>query len=225
MDFIHRISVSHKVHPKIFRIKNINDWDSRGIYGKEIAKFLEEDFKIRETLKRKLKDCGVERIEIERFPDKITVIISSARPGLIIGRGGAGTEDIKRVLAKEVYKNNKKIFPKDLKIEVREIKDVFAHPSVVAEWISQRLEKRMPFRRVIKQALEKVMETKGVKGARIGVAGRLGGTEIARAEWVKKGNLPRQTIRADIDYGVAEARCSYGTIGIKVLIYKGEKLQ
>ncbi|PIW92003.1 MAG: 30S ribosomal protein S3 [Candidatus Nealsonbacteria bacterium CG_4_9_14_0_2_um_filter_37_38] len=220
--------MTHKVHPKAFRIKEISDWNSRGFYSKNLAKFLEEDFRVREILKRKLKDCAVEKIEIERFPTKINIIISSARPGLIIGRGGSGAEEIKKILAKEIFQNSRKTkkttpSPREIKIEIKEIRNVWASPNLVAEWIAQRLEKRTRYRRVLKQVLDKIIVTKGVKGARVEVSGRLDGTEIARSEWLGVGKLPRQTIRADIDYGFGEAHCTYGIIGIKVWIYKGEK--
>lgn len=220
--------MSHKVHPKVYRIKNMADWDSRGVYyGKNFPQNLKEDFQIRKVLEKKLKDCGVDRVELERYPGKINIIITSARPGLIIGRGGSGAEELKKILVREISrtrKENKAVSPKDVNIEIKEVKDVWASPRLVIDWIVQRLEKRMPFRRVIKQALEKTMTAKEIVGARIEVSGRLDGAEISRTEWVQKGNLPRQTIRANIDYGFGEAHCSYGLIGIKVWIYKGEEI-
>jgi len=210
--------MTHKVHPKIFRIKDLADWDIRWLSKKEFPKYLEEDFKIREFLRKKLGKIGVERIEIERFPGKINVIISSARPGLIIGRGGGGVEELKKELVEKALKEKKEI-----KIEIREVRDPWASVSLAAQWISQQIEKRTPFRRVLKQALYKIMAAKGVQGARVEVAGRLDGKEIARTKWLKKGRLPRQTIRADIDYGQDRAYCTYGVVGVKVWIYKGEK--
>ena len=232
--------MTHKVHPKIFRIKEISDWNSRGFYNRNLAKYLEEDFKIRELIRKRLKDCALDSIEIERFPGKINVIINTARPGLIIGRGGRGVEEIKKNLEKEIFLSAPSFKPKEgtkraslkkenrklpeIKIEIKGIREIWASPNLVVEWIAQRLEKRIHFRRVIKQTMDKIMSVKTVKGARIEVSGRLGGVEIARKEWLQKGNLPRQTIRADIDYGSGFARCSYGVIGIKVWIYKGERL-
>jgi len=210
--------MGHEVHPKAFRIKEITDWNSRGFYKKKLPEYLEEDFKIREFLKKRIGKLGIEKIEIERFPGKITVIISSARPGLIIGRGGEGIEELRKQLEKELVKGKKEI-----KIEIREVKNPWASASLAAQWVAQQIEKRTPFRRVLKQAIDKIMVTKGVEGCRVEVAGRLGGVEIARTEWLKRGRLPRQTIRADIDYAKAEALCTYGIIGIKVWIYKGEK--
>jgi len=210
--------MGHRVHPKIFRIKDLANWDSRWLIKKEFPKYLEEDFKIREFLEKKLGKLGIERIEIERSPGKINVIISSTRPGLIIGRGGGGVEELKKELENKTIKEKK-----DLKIEIREVKDLWASAPLVAQWVAQQIEKRVRYRRVLKQALAKITATKGVQGARVEVAGRLDGVEIARTEWLKKGRLPRQTLRADIDYGQARAFCTYGVVGVKVWIYKGEK--
>ena len=211
--------MSHKVHPKAFRLRNSSDWDSRWLNKKKTPQYLEEDFKIRVFLEKKLKDCAVQNVEIERFYGKLTVIINSARPGLIIGRGGKGAEDLKKEIDK-VLKSKA-----ELRVEIREIKNVWTSAPLANQWIAQQLEKRMPHRRVIKQAMEKIMFNKDVMGARIEVSGRLGGSEIARREWLKKGRLPRQTLRAVIDYAQGEAFCAYGVIGIKVWIYKGEKFE
>ncbi len=212
--------MSHRVHPKSYRIKELADWDSRWFDKKKTSQYLEEDFKIREFLQKKIGKFGVERIEIERFPGKIIIIISSARPGLIIGRGGGGVEELKKELEKEVLKTRGN---RELKIDIREIKDPWSSAALSAQWMAQQIEKRVPYRRVLKQALEKITAARGNKGARVEVAGRLDGKEIARREWLKKGNLPRQTIRANIDYAQARAYCTYGVIGIKVWIYKGER--
>jgi len=215
--------MSHKVHPKSFRLRNSQDWSSRWLSKKKTSEYLEEDFKIREFLTKKLKDCAVENIEIERFPGKVNIIINSARPGLIIGRGGKGAEDLKKEIERVIH--SKKVERRELRIEIREVRNVWASASLSAQWVAQQLERRMPHRRIIKQALEKIMANKEVQGARIDVSGRLGGNEIARREWLKKGRLPRQTLRAVIDYHQAEAFCSYGVIGVKVWIYKGEKFE
>jgi len=212
--------VAHKVHQKIFRIRETADWNSRWLAKKaDFTKFLREDFRIREFLKKKLILAGLERIEIERSPGKVNVIVTCARPGVIIGRGGEGIEELKRNLEKIIHKNGRA----ELKLEIKEVKDPWAKANLVSQWIAQQLEKRVPYRRVLKQALDKIIASKEVQGAKIEVAGRLDGVEIARREWLKKGKLPRQTIRADIDYGTAEAFCTYGVIGVKVWIYKGEK--
>jgi len=212
--------MAHKVHPKSYRLRDLNDWDSRWFNDKKLAQNLEEDFKIREVVMKKIGKMAVAKIEIERFAGKINLIISSARPGLIIGRGGEGIENLKRELEKKVFKVSPK---KDLKLEIKEIKDPWSSAALSGQWIAQQIERRMPHRRVIKQTMEKIMGSKSNKGARIEMTGRLGGTEIARREWLQKGNLPRQTLRADIDYAQERAFCTYGTIGIKVWIYKGER--
>jgi len=214
--------MTHRVHPKAFRIKEISNWNSRGFYRKPAIE-LEEDFKIREFLKKKIGRLGVEKIEIERFLGKIIIIISSARPGLIIGRGGGGIEELRKEL--DVTLPPPKEGKRELKIEIKEIKDPWASAVLAAQWIAQQIEKRIPPRRVLKRALDKITVSKAVKGARVEVSGRLGGAEIARRQWLKKGKLPRQTLRADIDYAQEEAFCTYGVIGVKVWIYKGEKFE
>lgn len=211
--------MAHRVHQKIFRIKELTDWNSRWLGKKNFVRNLKEDFKIREFLKKRLEKIGLERIEIERFPGKINIIISSSRPGLIIGRGGEGVEKLTKELQKIIGKERKQ----DLRIEIREIKNPWLSAAFVSQWMASQIEKRVAYRRVLKQALEKISAQKEVIGCRVEVAGRLGGAEIARREWLKKGRLPRQTLRADIDYGQAEAHCTYGTVGTKVWIYKGEK--
>jgi small subunit ribosomal protein S3 len=208
--------MAHRVHPKIFRIRGLENWDSRWV-DKKISQNLEEDFRIREFLKKKLGKIGIEKIEIERFPGKINIIISSARPGLIIGRGGQGVEELKRELESIVVRK------KEVRIEIKEVKNPWLSAALSAQWVASQIEKRMPYRRILKQIIEKIMFQKGVHGCRVEVAGRLDGAEIARREWLKKGLLPRQTLRADIDYAQAEAHCTYGVVGVKVWIYKGEK--
>ena len=215
--------MAHKVHPKVFRIRGIGDWLARGFYGKKIAKGLAEDFRIREFLNKKLATMAVEKIEIERSSGKINIIIASARPGLIIGRGGKGIEELKRELEKKIKSSASQEFKRELRIEIVEIKDPWTSASLSAQWIAQQIEKRLPYRRVLKGSLEKIIAHKQIQGARIEMAGRLDGSSIARREWLRKGQLPRNTIRADIDFATATAHCSYGSVGIKVWIYNGEK--
>ncbi|MDD5145807.1 MAG: 30S ribosomal protein S3 [Candidatus Pacebacteria bacterium] len=214
--------MSHKVHPKVFRIREIADWDSRWLNKKRYPAYLEEDFKIRKFLDKKLARVGVEKIEIERSFGKLNVIISSSRPGLIFGRGGSGIEELKKEIEKKLLKKIDGKIP-ELKLEIKEIRNPMMSATLSAQAVAQQLEKRTPYRRVLKQAIEKIMAEKEVKGVRIEAAGRLDGVEIGRTEWLQKGQLPRQTIRANIDYGTAEAACTYGRIGIKVWMYKGEK--
>ncbi len=221
--------MTHRVHPKVFRIKEITDWDSRGFYQKNFPANLEEDFKIREFLGKKLGKIEVAKIEIERFPEKINIVISSARPGMIIGRGGGGVEELKRELEAILKFTTPALGAgtrkRELKLEIREVKNPWASASLAGQFIAQQIEKRIHHRRVLKQALDKIMAVKGVEGARVEVAGRLNGVEIARTNCLKRGKLPRQTIRADIDYAKSRAYCTYGVIGIKVWIYKGDKFE
>ena len=213
------------------RIRETADWLTRGFYSQSFPEFLKEDFAIRKFLEKKLAGMGIEKIEIERFPGKVNIIIFSGRPGLIIGRGGEGVEILKKAMIKIIsrdrtVKSSSKSLPKEeVRIEIREAKDMWSSAAVVGQSIAQQLEKRTPFRKVMKGAIEKVMAQKGVEGVRVEVAGRLNGVEISRREWLGKGRMPRQTIRAVIDYAQARAYCTYGVIGIKVWIYKGEKFE
>jgi len=215
--------MSHKVHPKVFRINEVTDWDSRGFYKKNFPEYLKEDFEIREFLRKKLKNMGVEKIEIERFPRKLNIIITSARPGFIIGRGGGGVGELKKELERIISKNRED--KKELGIEIREIKDPWLSAALASEWIAQQIEKRVHHRRVLKRALDKITAHKAVQGARVEVAGRLNGVMISRTEWLKKGRLPLQSLRAVIDYAKARAYCTYGVVGVKVWIYKGDKFE
>jgi small subunit ribosomal protein S3 len=222
--------MSHKVHPKSFRIRGMKDWASRGFYEKDFASYLEEDFEIREFIEKRIKKFGLDGIEIERSLSKVNIVISTARPGLVIGRAGEGVERLKRELKQRLlkvksssYKN--KALKTELKIEIREIKNVWLSAPIVAQFMAAQIKKRTAFRRVLKSTLSKVIGQKGVKGARLEVSGRLNGVSIARREWLQQGLLPRQTLRADIDYARDTAFCGYGSVGIKVWIYKGEKFE
>ncbi|MFH1451064.1 MAG: 30S ribosomal protein S3 [bacterium] len=223
--------MSHKVHPKAMRIKETADWNSRGFYKKNFPEFLKEDFEIREFLNKKLSGMAVEKVEIERSRGRVRVIISSARPGLIIGRGGEGAETLKKAIVRIIRRSTpanptlKKALKKEIMIEIREVKDVWSSAALVGQMIAQQIEKRTPFRRVMKDAIEKVIGQKEVQGVRVELSGRLNGVEISRSEWLQKGRLPRQTIRAVIDYALVRAYCTYGVIGVKVWIYKGEKFE
>jgi small subunit ribosomal protein S3 len=211
--------MAHKVHPKIFRINGLEDWFSRWFNQKNFSKNLEEDFKIRKFFEKNFKESWIEKIEIERFADKLTIFIFTARPGLLIGRGGKGIEDLKNRIEKEIFGGKKE----GIKLEIKEVKDFWSSASLVAQVVASQIEKRIPFRRAVKQALDRVITYKGVEGVKIEISGRLNGAEIARTEWLAKGRLPRHTLRADVDYSIKEANCSYGTIGVKVWIYKGNK--
>ncbi len=215
--------MSHKVHPKAFRLESVGDWFSRWIDKKNFASSLKEDYLIRKFLEERLTDHGIESIEIERFARKTTVVINSSRPGLIIGRGGSGIEVIRKALLSHIEKNFPNKEKGELRLEIREIRNPWESASLTAQYVAQGLEKRMPFRSVMRQSLGKVEMNKGVQGVRIRVSGRLGGADIARSEKVSVGRLPLQTIKADIDYGTAEAKTTYGIVGVKVWIYKGDK--
>ncbi len=218
--------MSHKVHPKSFRIRGADDWNIRGFYGKRMSQYLQEDFLIKDFLREKLIDASVANIEIEHSANKLNVIIETARPGLIIGRGGNGIEvlkkEIENKIAKKIKKNSTK---REIKLEIKEVKNPWISSALVAQIIASQIEKRMPFRQVLKKAIERVITNREAQGIRIEVSGRLNGIEIARREWLSQGKLPRNTLRADIDYAQAEAHCTYGKIGIKVWIYKGEKFE
>ncbi len=212
--------MSHKVHPKAYRINGTEDWNIRGFYGKKMPEYLTQDFLIKDFLRRRLAEASIANIEIEHSANKLNIIIETARPGLIIGRGGTGAEELKKMVEKVAG-----LGKTEIRIEIREIKNPWVSAALVAENTAQQIEKRIPFRQILKKSIEKVMSNKEVKGIRIEVAGRLNGIEIARKEWLRQGRLPRNTIRADIDYAFNEAHCTYGKIGVKVWIYKGEKFE
>jgi len=227
--------MAHKVHPKSFRIKGTEDWNIRGFYGRNMHHYLEEDFLIKDFLRKKLVEASVANIQIEHSASKINVIIETARPGLIIGRGGEGIDVLKKEIENKIQRKLKRpISGKtstgksagiEIKIEIREVKNPWISSALVVQMSAQQIEKRMPFRQVLKKSIERVMTNREVKGIRMEVSGRLNGIEIARREWLSQGRMPRNTIRADIDYAQGEAQCTYGKIGIKVWIYKGEKFE
>ncbi len=217
--------MSHKVHPKSFRIKETEDWNIRGFYGRKMPQYLEEDFLIKDFLRKKLIEASVANIQIEHSANKLNVIIETARPGMIIGRGGNGVEALKKEIENKIQRKLTNKTKREIKIEIREIKNPWISSALVAQMSAQQIEKRMPFRRVLKKSIERVMTNREAKGIRIEVSGRLNGIEIARREWLSQGRLPRNTIRADIDFAQDEAQCTYGKIGIKVWIYKGDKFE
>ncbi|MSU60491.1 MAG: 30S ribosomal protein S3 [Candidatus Staskawiczbacteria bacterium] len=221
--------MTHKVHPKSFRIRGMEDFNIRGFYGKKMPEYLEEDFLIKDFLRAKLIEASVANIQIEHSNNKLNIIIESARPGLIIGRGGEGVEVLKGIIEKKIQnkksaiKNPSAKVKRVIKIDIKEIKNPWTSSALVGQMAAQQIEKRIPFRQVLKRSMERVMQNKEIKGIKMEVAGRLNGTEIARSEWLKQGRMPLGTIRADIDYAHTEAHCTYGSIGVKVWIYKGDK--
>lgn len=208
--------MGHKISPTSFRIGINKDWLSRWFGRGKYVRYLKDDVGVRDFLSRRLKGMAVDRVELERGADTINILIYTARPGLIIGRGGTGAEELKTSLHKLL---KKKI---SVRVEIQEIKNPESSASIMAESIVDQIEKRIPYRRIMKQTISKMIANKDVKGVKIQIGGRLDGAEIARSEHLEEGNLPLQTIRADIDFARATAITTYGTIGVKVWIYKGE---
>ena len=212
--------MAHKVHPKIFRIKNLSDWQSQWFSVRKYRENLEKDYRIREFIKKQLKAAAIDEVIIKRTANAIQILVKAARPGIIIGRGGTGIQDVKKEVIKKIFKG--KVKGIDIKIDVEEIRKSETHATIVARGVAEQLERRMPFRRVLKQTVEKVSQNPDVKGIKVRVSGRFNGSEMARTEWLRKGNLPLQTIRANINYAQENAYTIYGVIGVKVWIYKGE---
>lgn len=213
--------MSHTVHPYSHRLGIIRDWRSRwfGTRG-QYQEFLKVDVLLREFLIKRLRGMYVDSIEMERGQNSYRVIIRTARPGMIIGRNGEGMTKLKSDVMKQLSKIKVEL-PRDIKIDVEEVKDPESHAAIVAYMVAEQIEKRMPFRRVMKMMIEKVMASKNVKGVKIALSGRLGGAEMSRSESIKQGQIPLQTFRADIDFAREKAYLS-GVIGVKVWIYRGE---
>ena len=207
--------MGQKVNPHGLRVGVIKDWDSKWYADAEFSDYLVEDYNIRKFLKKKLYSAGVSKIEIERASDRVKVIIYTAKPGVVIGKGGAEIEVTKKELAKLTDKN--------VMVDIKEIKRPDRDAQLVAENIAQQLENRVSFRRAMKSCMGRTMKS-GAMGIKTCCSGRLGGADIARAEFYSEGTIPLQTLRADIDYGFAEANTTYGKVGVKVWIYKGEIL-
>ena len=207
--------MGQKVNPHGIRLGIVKNWDANSYADKDFADNLHEDIKIRDYLKKSLMQAGVSRIETERSKNRLKITIHTAKPGMVIGRGGAGIEQIRTGL--------KGYTTKRVDINISEVKQPDLDATLVAENIAQQLERRIAFRRAMKQAVGRTMRL-GAKGIKIACAGRLGGAEIARKEAYREGSIPLHTLRADIDYGTAEAHTTYGRIGIKVWIFKGEVL-
>lgn len=210
--------MGHKVNPKGLRIGITTNWRSRWFGGKEYAKNLKEDLQIRRFVMNRWKSAAISDVEIERSAGTLKLIIKTSRPGVLIGRGGTGIEDISRMIKKEYFPGRKI----DLKIEAQEIKQFEENASLVSQQIAEQLEKRIPFRRILKSTIEQVMKSKNVKGVKVEMSGRLGGADMSRREWLSKGSIPLHTLRADIDFARGTARTTYGAIGIKIWIYKGK---
>ena len=208
--------MGQKISPTSLRLGINKDWASRWFGGRKYTDFLKDDLKVRAFLEKKLKNMGIDKVELERGTDALNVIIHTSRPGFLIGRGGTGIVELKSQIHK-VLKNKGSI-----RLEIQEIKNPEFSAKIMAESIVDQIEKRTPVRRILKQTLSKIMSNKQAKGAKIMMGGRLDGAEIARSEHLEEGSLPLQTLRADVDYAKDTAHTTYGTVGVKVWIYKGE---
>lgn len=207
--------MGQKVHPKALRLGIIRDWDARWFAKKDFARLLHEDLQLRDYIKKKLYDAGISRIEIERAANRLTVNIHAAKPGMVIGRGGTAVEALRQELERRTGRQ--------VSLNIIEVKVPELDAQLVAESVAAQLSKRIAFRRAMKQAAARVMRA-GAKGVKIMVSGRLGGAELARTEWTAEGSVPLHTFRADVDYGFAEAPTTYGQIGVKCWINRGEVL-
>jgi small subunit ribosomal protein S3 len=207
--------LGQKVHPIGFRLGYSKVWNSRWFADKDFSKFLQEDKTIRGFLKKRLYEAGIARLEIERAANKAKIIIFTARPGIVIGKKGAQIEALKKEL--------EKIIQREVIIDIQEVRKPEIEAQLVAENVAQQLERRVAFRRAMKKAVNSALKF-GAKGIKITCAGRLGGAEMARTEWYREGRVPLHTLRADIDYGFAEASTTYGIIGVKVIMFRGESL-
>ena len=214
--------MSHTVHPYSHRLGIIRDWKSRWFGVKEKYKdFLKADIMLREYLHKKLRGFYISGVEIERGAKSFRIVIKTSRPGLLIGKSGEGAVSLKNEINRFLKKRRLESGG-ELKLDIEEVRSPESNAAIVAHMIAEGLEKRLPFRRVMKQSIEKVMANRDVKGVRVYLGGRLGGAEMARSEDLKKGRVPLQTFRADIDFAREKAHMTYGDIGIKVWIYRGE---
>lgn len=207
--------MGQKVHPIGFRLGINRNWDSRWFAGKEYSHFVLEDYRIRKFLKKRVFQAGVARIEIERAASKVRIRMHTARPGIVIGKKGSEIEKLKRDLEKEIKR--------EVIIDIQEVRKAEVEAQLVAENVALQLVRRIAFRRAMKKSVSAALRF-GAQGIKIACSGRLGGAEMARREWYREGRVPLHTIRADIDYGFAEAYTKYGVIGVKVTIFKGEVL-
>jgi small subunit ribosomal protein S3 len=211
--------MGHKVNPVGLRLGITQDWKSKWFSKKDYNKNLKQDIEIRLDVAKKWKAAFIGDVEIERSQAAVKIIIKTARPGVLIGRGGSGVEDIKHYIQNTFFKSNRKA---DLRIEIQEIKNFEESAMIVAQNVAEQLEKRIPFRRAMKMMLEQAMKNSMIKGVKIEMSGRLGGAEMSRREWLSKGTLPLHTLRANIDFARATAFTTYGAIGVKAWLYKGE---
>ena len=208
--------MGQKTHPIAFRLGMVHSWKSKWFHERKYADYLLQDIEIRKLIKNKLKEAGVARVDVERSEKETRINIFSSRPGIIIGRGGTGIEELREFLKKHIKT------PTELRINIEEIRNPSANAELVGQNIAEQLEKRVSFRRAMKQALERTMSAPEVEGVKIMASGRLNGAEMSRREWLSRGRMPLHTLRANIDFATVTAKTTYGTLGIKVWIYKGE---
>jgi small subunit ribosomal protein S3 len=214
--------MTHNVHPYSHRLGIIRDWKSRWFGGRGIYQdYLKTDVMLREYLEKRLRDFYIDSIEMERGENLYRIVIKTSRPGMVIGRSGEGITKLRTDILNQI-RRLKVEMPKDIRVDIEEIKDPDSRATIIAHSVVEGLEKRLPFRRVMKQASEKAINSRCVKGVKITLSGRLGGADMGRKENIKKGQIPLQTLRADVDFSRQAARLSYGTIGVKVWIYRGE---
>jgi small subunit ribosomal protein S3 len=214
--------MTHTVHPYSHRLGIIRDWKSRWFAGGDkYREFLRSDVIIRQFLDKKLRGMYVSSVEIERGEKTLRIIIKTSRPGIVIGRNGEGSQRLRDGIIKKLQKSKLPV-SEDVRLDVEEVRSPESNAAIVAQMVVDGLEKRMPFRRVMKQTIEKVMANRDVQGVRIRIGGRLGGADMARTEELKKGRIPLQTFRSDIDFAQERAMIAQGVIGVKVWIYKGE---
>ncbi|EKE16144.1 MAG: Ribosomal protein S3 [uncultured bacterium] len=207
-----------KVNPTGLRLGIISTWKSKWFSARGYAHNLRQDVEIREFVSTRWKSASIAEVGLERSANTIKVVIKTSRPGVLIGRGGTGIEDISSAIKKKFF-SNKKV---DLKIEVQEVKQFEENAMLVSQNVAEQLEKRVPFRKILKSMLDQVEKNKNVKGIKIEVSGRLGGAEMSRREWLSRGTVPLHTLRADIDFARSTAHTTHGSIGVKVWLYKGE---
>jgi small subunit ribosomal protein S3 len=210
--------MGHKVNPTGLRLGITTTWKSRWFAGKDYTKKLREDIQVREFIMKKWKSAAIADVEIERNANTLKLIIKTSRPGVLIGRGGTGITDMSTAIKTKFFAGKKV----DLKIEAQEVRQFEENASLVAQNVAEQLEKRVPFRRILKSMLDQVEKNKNIKGVKIEVSGRLGGAEMSRREWLSRGTVPLHTLRADIDFSRATAFTTYGAIGVKTWLYKGE---
>lgn len=208
--------MGHKVHPLGFRLGTSKTWSAKWYADKNYATLVKEDADLRRSIKERFRDAGVSKIEIERSVNQVTVTIHTAKPGVVIGKGGAKVEELRQSLGRTTGKT--------VKVNIVEIRFPEVDAQLISDSIAQQLEKRVSFRKVLKQAVQRAMKA-GAKGVRVAVAGRLGGAEMARREWEREGRVPLHTLRADIEFGRATAITTYGTIGVKAWIYRGDVVE